>query len=213
MANIDVHGASPLDLAALRARWNAPIGTVVAVDIDAVSSAHRPAAPDDVVRKAVRDLLRQGGFKPTGRSKPASEFLLGAEAQGEFPTINPPIDLCNRVSLHSGLPISALDEAALQGQLQVRLGAAGEAYVFNAAGHAIDLEGLLCLCDAAGPCANAVKDAQRTKTRPGTTGLLIAIWGTRALPELTARTAAWLTDALVASGAQVEPLTVRRHSL
>ena len=136
-----------LDAVAVLATWPAPIAEL---SLPAATVATLPAA-DDEVRKAIRDLLRQGGFKPTGRSKPASEFLLGAEAQGAFPSINPAIDICNRVSLHSGLPISAIDADMTRGELSIRLGGADETYVFNSAGHAIDLEGLLCLCDADGP--------------------------------------------------------------
>ncbi|MBL8945926.1 MAG: hypothetical protein JNK45_22370, partial [Myxococcales bacterium] len=33
---------------------------------------------DEAVRTAVRKLLRHGGYKPSGRGKPASEYLLGA---------------------------------------------------------------------------------------------------------------------------------------
>jgi hypothetical protein len=33
---------------------------------------------DDNVRQAVRELLRHGGFRPTGRSKPSPEYLLTA---------------------------------------------------------------------------------------------------------------------------------------
>jgi DNA/RNA-binding domain of Phe-tRNA-synthetase-like protein len=61
------------------------------------------APPDDAVRKAVRELLRAGGFKPSGRSKPASEFLQAAAERGELGSINLAVDLCNVVSLHSGL--------------------------------------------------------------------------------------------------------------
>jgi hypothetical protein len=42
----------------------------------------------DEVRKHVRDLLRHGGYKPTGRGKPSSEYLLGAAAEGGMPAIN-----------------------------------------------------------------------------------------------------------------------------
>jgi hypothetical protein len=49
--------------------------------------------------------------------------------------------------------------------------------VFNASGQEIDLAGLLCLFDAEGPCANAVRDAQRTKTREETTATLSVVWG------------------------------------
>jgi len=41
---------------------------------------------------------------------------------------------------------------------------------------------LLCLADEQGPCANAVKDSQRTKTGDTTTRLLTVIWGTTELP-------------------------------
>ena len=39
------------------------------------------------------------------------------------------------------------------------------------------LPDLLVLCDAEGPCANAVKDAQRTKTHDGTSQTLSILWG------------------------------------
>src|SRR5262245_6392507 len=61
-----------------------------------------PLFSDDAVREAVRVLLRQGGFKPTGRSKPASEYLLKAAREGTLSSINLAVDACNVVSLHSG---------------------------------------------------------------------------------------------------------------
>src|SRR5262249_26113317 len=44
--------------------------------------APAPFHSDDNVRELVRALLRHGGFKPTGRSKPASEYLLRAAGEG-----------------------------------------------------------------------------------------------------------------------------------
>ncbi len=35
-------------------------------------NAEAPMKSDDDVRSAVRDVLRHGGYKPTGRGKPAS---------------------------------------------------------------------------------------------------------------------------------------------
>ena len=67
--------------------------------------AHAPQQSSDEVRLAVRDLLRHGGFKPTGRSKPASEYLIKSAGQGTLFSINVAVDACNAVSLHSGLPI------------------------------------------------------------------------------------------------------------
>jgi hypothetical protein len=84
-----------------------------------------------------------------------------------------------------------VDLALSRPPFRVGLAPAGASYVFNSAGQTIDLGGLLCLFDADGPCANAVKDAQRTKTTPQTTRTLSLIWGTSALPGRAAQAAAW----------------------
>ncbi len=165
--------------------------------------AQAPLHSDDEVREAVRALLRKGGFKPTGRSKPASEYLLRAAADGGLSSINLAVDACNVVSLHSGLPISVIDLDRASPPLRVGLAPAGSSYVFNASGQSIDLGGLLCLFDADGPCANAVKDAQRTKTSPATTRTLSLVWGTTALPGRAGRAAAWYQELLRQAGAEV----------
>lgn len=90
----------------------------------------------------------------------------------------------------------------------MRVAAAGATYVFNQAGHAIDLEGLVGLDDADGPCANAVKDPQRTKTNGDTRQILAIVWGTSALPRRAAQTAAWLGELLGTSGATVASVSV-----
>jgi DNA/RNA-binding domain of Phe-tRNA-synthetase-like protein len=163
-----------------------------------------PFASDDAVRKAVRDLLRHGGYKPTGRGKPASEYLLGVAAEGPLTAINLAVDACNAVSLHSGLPISVVDLDRTRGALSIRVAEAGASYVFNASGQTIDLSGLLCLCDEDGPCANAVKDAQRTKTHAGTRRTLSVVWGTSALPGRAAKAAAWYRSLLESAGATTQ---------
>src|SRR5215813_1178109 len=134
--------------------------------------ARAPVRGSDEVRTVVRDLLRHGGYKPTGRGKPASEYLVRAAAEGKLGPINPAVDVGNVVSLHAGLPISVVDVDRLQAPVRVDLAPAGAKYVFNASGQEIDLEGLLCLFDAEGPCANAVKDSTRTKTSDATTTTL-----------------------------------------
>ncbi len=166
-------------------------------------SAPAPLTADDAVRTAVRDLLRHGGYKPTGRGKPASEYLLRAAQDGSLGAINSAVDVCNVVSLHSGLPISVVDVDRMQAPPKIALAAEGQRYVFNASGQEIDLAGLLCLFDAAGPCANAVKDAQRTKTQAGTTRTLTIIWGTNALPGRTAKALAWYRELLTRLGAEL----------
>src|SRR5437588_7851497 len=163
-----------------------------------------PLKSDDTVREAVRDLLRHGGFKPTGRSKPASEYLIKAVAEGLLRPVNLAVDACNAASLHSGLPISVVDLDLARPPLRVGLAPPGSAYVFNASGQSIDLAGLLCLFDAEGPCANAVKDAQRTKTHDLTRRTLSLIWGTTALPGRATATEQWYRDLLGRSGAATE---------
>ena len=55
---------------------------------DPIAALERgPLTTLDTVRP-VRDLLRHGGFKPAGRSKPASEYLAAAFAEDRFPRIS-----------------------------------------------------------------------------------------------------------------------------
>ena len=163
--------------------------------------AAAPVSSDDAIRTAVRDLLRQGGYKPTGRGKPAAEYLIKAAQDGTLGSINLAVDTCNATSLHSGFPISVVDLDLARAPFRIAVAPPGAAYVFNASGQEIDLAGLLCLFDAAGPCANAVKDAQRTKTSAATRRTLSVIWGVRGLEDRLAATEAWYRELLGAAGA------------
>ncbi len=168
---------------------------------------------DNVVREAIRRLLRHGGFKPSGRSKPASEYLVRAVGDGALGSINAAVDICNIVSLKSGLPITVVDLAKAKEPLRVGIAPAGSTYVFNASGQTIDLEGLLCLFDADGPCGNAVKDAQRTKTDAETQRTLTLIWGTMELPGHAANAEAWYRDLLQQVSATTESAKIRATSV
>jgi DNA/RNA-binding domain of Phe-tRNA-synthetase-like protein len=174
---------------------------------DLLRSGAPPFPPaDDTLRGAVRDMLRHGGYKPTGRGKPASEYLLKAVEGGTLGAINLLVDACNVASLHSGFPISVVDLARARGPFRVGIAETGAAYVFNAAGQTIDLGGLLCLHDTEGPCANAVKDSQRTKTHAGTRDALAVVWGARAHVERTVATARWYRALLDTAGAVTTPM-------
>ena len=226
--------------------------------------ATAPLKSDDAVRRVVRDLLRHGGFKPTGRNKPASEYLIRAVRDGVLSSINLAVDVCNAVSLHSGLPISVVDLARISHQtpapapyvapwtaseptirsspcrkhgsgrigdsslpghdlrhlatvsgekcglykasepLRVAVADSGETYVFNPAGQTIDVSGLICLHDADGPSANAVKDAQRTKTDGTTRRTLTLIWGTNELAGRSAESEEWYRSLLEQHGASTQ---------
>lgn len=178
-----------LQISAFVALWKQPLGAASLPRVQALLRAPLGScelrAPDDALRAAVRDMLRQRGFKPTGRSKPSSEYLLRASADSTWKPINAAVDAGNAVSLHSGLPISVVDLDKLTPPLSVRSAPEGESYVFNPTGQVISLGGLPCLYDAVGACANAVKDAQRTKTSDGTQRTLSILWSDRSLESHT----------------------------
>jgi DNA/RNA-binding domain of Phe-tRNA-synthetase-like protein len=163
--------------------------------------APAPVARSEELRGAVRDLLRHGGYRPTGRGKPASEYLVRAVGEGQLGSINLAVDACNVVSLASGLPISVIDLERATPPLRIAIAPEGTRYVFNAGGQEIDAGGLLCLWDAEGPTANAVKDAQRTKTHAGTRRTLSVVWGVRGHEAQLERATAWYRELLERAGA------------
>ena len=181
-----------LETIILSTQWPAPLGEIATLsDLDVWFSAgaNPPLARPDEVKPTIRDLLRFGGFKPTGRSKPASEYLLGALEKERLGSINAAVDACNVASLHSGLPISVVDADLGQAPWRIGLADKGTSYVFNPTGQVIDIGGLVVLWDALGPCGGPVKDSQRTKTHPETRNTLSVIWGSRDLPDRTSQTA------------------------
>ncbi len=203
---VDAHPL--LDAVVFETRFPRPLSELgarpeLAALLAASAATEAPLVSDEEVRGAVRNLLRHGGYKPTGRGKPASEYLLRAVAAGALSSINAAVDACNAVSYHSGLPISVVDLALITEPLSLRIAPSGTDYVFNASGQTIDVTGLLCLFDEGGACANAVKDSQRTKTRPETTRTVTVIWGSSALAGRSERTVAWYQKLLEAMGAEV----------
>jgi DNA/RNA-binding domain of Phe-tRNA-synthetase-like protein len=164
-------------------------------------SAPAPVQRSEELRSAVRDMLRHGGYKPTGRGKPASEYLARTAEEGGIRSINLAVDACNVVSLHSGLPITVVDMDLVTPPLRIGIAPAGSSYVFNPAGQEIDVSGLVCLHDSSGPCGNAVKDAQRTKTRDETTRTLSVIWGTIRFEQQLNTAVGWYEELLRKAGA------------
>lgn len=210
--HLEVDAHPSLDLDAFAATLPGPLGQLPSPDwLQGLLALDAPAplTRDEDVRAAVRDLLRHGGYKPTGRGKPASEYLVRAASEDGLRSINAVVDVCNVVSLHSGLPISVVDLDRATGPLRVGLAAADASYVFNPSGQEIKVAGLLSLHDADGPCANAVKDAQRTKTNDGTRRVLTLIWGTRAFAGRAGTAGAWYRELLGKLGAAVEEVAAR----
>ena len=167
--------------------------------IDAPDACSRPTLLDDVlanakqgrslvssaVQQEVRAMLRHGKYKPSGRGKPASEFLLHAASRGEFPLVHGPVDANNAISLASGLPGSIFDADLTGSRLFLRYGLSGETYLFNPSGQSIDLEDLVVVCRAGAggwkPCGNPVKDSMATKVRADTRNVIGILYAPRSL--------------------------------
>ncbi len=165
----------------------APPGLVTAIDAAVAAAKSRQDAVS--ITAPVRDMLRRGKYKPTGRGKPASEYLQQAAVDDRFPRINNLVDINNLVSLRSLLPSSVIDLVrAGRDQFVVRRGRAPESYVFNPAGQTIELEDLLVVArlpeDEA--CANPVKDSMATKLSDRSTDVMAVLF---APPGLSAQLA------------------------
>lgn len=187
-----------------------PAGSALSGAIDACIDERR--TPLDVAgearRAACRDILRNGSYKPTGRAKPASEYLLRTAVEGSFPRINALVDANNLVSLRHLVPISIWDvQLAASKRFEFRLAAPGERYVFNVAGQELQLHDLLCGYAWHGsegrwdPIVNPVKDCLRTKTTDQTTMVAGAVYCPRSsfTPAQVEAASAELRDWLVAS--------------
>lgn len=175
-----------------------------------LNERRQPLTPaEEHRRQAARDMLRNGVYKPTGRGKPASEYLLRAASseQRSFPRINGPVDVCNYLSLKTVLPISLWDhDRAAASAYRFRLGHPDEAYVFNAGGQQIALQDLVVGCaqtnaDKRGtPIVNPVKDSMATKTTVETTHVVASIYAPQDVVQVDelrtwcAEFAGWLAE-------------------
>ena len=195
-----VHTAFTTDLPRPLGELDSPDWLKALLALDAPA----PVARSEELRAAVRDMLRHGGYKPTGRGKPASEYLVRAAGEGVLASINLVVDACNATSLASGIPISVVDLDRARAPFRLALAPEGARYVFNSSGQEIDVSGLLCLWDADGPTANAVKDAMRTKTGEATRRTLSVLWGARGFEAELERATAWYRELLERAGAKTQ---------
>ncbi|MBL8968873.1 MAG: hypothetical protein JNG85_17855 [Spirochaetaceae bacterium] len=177
--------------------WLAELLARVAAAGDAFLPAGRKAA--------VRDMLRHGSYKPAGRAKPSSEYLLSAALAGDFPLVNAPVDANNAASLEYGYPASIFDLAATGPRLRLSRGAPGEAYVFNPSGQTIELEDLLLVRREAGgaweACGNPVKDAMATKVFESARNVVGVVYAPAAEPPADLEACAARFAELLARGA------------
>ncbi len=124
---------------------------------------------------AARELYRSLGIDPT-KTRPSSEALLRRALRGQpFPAINAAVDAANLVQLRRLLPVGLYDRAPLRGDVEIRLGRAGEEYETNS-GDVVHLEGRIAVCDAMGPFGNPTRDSRRAQVGPDTRALLFLVF-------------------------------------
>jgi len=168
----------------------APSSGELAEALDGAIAAAKAREGAEATTKVVRDLFRNGKYKPTGRGKPASEYLFKAAQDDRFPRINNLVDINNLISLETLIPISLVDLGrAATTQFILRLGRAEERFVFNAAGQVIDVQDLIVVArlPADEACANAVKDSMATKLTDEAEDVMAVLYAPDALEaEVTA---------------------------
>jgi DNA/RNA-binding domain of Phe-tRNA-synthetase-like protein len=155
------------------------------MNVAALRVQRDPTAFPEAVRVAIRDVLRVGGYKPSGRGKPASEFLHAVAHEQGLPVVNNLVDINNLVSLGTALPISMFDADKLGTPVVIRFGHPDERYIFNASGQSMDVSGIPVISRAATdePVGNAVKDSMLAKVAPETRNVLVVIYGSTKLGD------------------------------
>ena len=154
----------------------------------------RQALPTD--RDAVRAMYRDVGLDPTKR-RPSSEALLRRVGKGgRLPRVNALVDVCNWCSVEMQLPYGVYDLARIDGDVELRLGTAGEAYP-GIGKDVVHVDGRLALADHLGPFGNPSSDSARTMVTTSTTAALVVIYTPRQLAEASLTAALELTASRV----------------
>lgn len=134
----------------------------------------------DHLQKGIRGVLKSFGFHPSGRNRPASEFLYkDLQNRKEFNSINNVVDINNHISLKCNLPISVLDLDKTGYNLCVRIGLEGEDYVFNHEGQVLSLKKLLLIArqgENSPAYGSPVKDSQATKIFETTQNIIVFVY-------------------------------------
>jgi DNA/RNA-binding domain of Phe-tRNA-synthetase-like protein len=152
------------------ARMNAPLA--------AAEAAVRMRPPPEAV--AVRTMYKRIGLDPT-KTRPSSEALLRRVRRGDsLPRINTMVDVCNWCSLEFQLPYGLYDAGRIEGDVELRIGRAGESYP-GIRKDDVRVDGRMALVDRAGPFGNPTSDSARTMVTTSTTRGLLVVFSPRDL--------------------------------
>jgi DNA/RNA-binding domain of Phe-tRNA-synthetase-like protein len=149
-------------------RMDAPLAVA-----EAAVRAHPPAEIT-----AVRTMYKRVGLDPT-KTRPSSEALLRRVRKGDsLPRINSMVDVCNWCSLEFQLPYGLYDAAHIDGDVELRLGRAGESYP-GIRKDTVHVDGRIALADGVGPFGNPTSDSARTMVTTATTRAMLVVFAPR----------------------------------
>ena len=138
----------------------------------------RTATEPAELTAAVRAMYRRFGVDPT-KTRPSSEALLRRVRKGDpLPRINSMVDVCNWCSLEFQLPYGLYDADKIAGDVELRLGAAGESYA-GIRKDEVHVENRITLADSLGPFGNPTSDSSRTMVTTATTRALLVVFAPR----------------------------------
>jgi DNA/RNA-binding domain of Phe-tRNA-synthetase-like protein len=142
----------------------------------AAEAAVRTTPPEEVT--AVRTMYKRVGLDPT-KTRPSSEALLRRVRKGDsLPRINSMVDVCNWCSLEFQLPYGLYDAAHIDGDVELRIGRAGESYP-GIRKDAVHVDGRITLADRVGPFGNPTSDSARTMVTRQTTQAMLVVFAPR----------------------------------
>jgi DNA/RNA-binding domain of Phe-tRNA-synthetase-like protein len=120
-------------------------------------------------------MYKRVGLDPT-KTRPSSEALLRRVRKGDaLPRINSMVDVCNWCSLEFQLPYGLYDAARIDGDVELRLGRAGESYP-GIRKDDVRVDGRITLADRVGPFGNPTSDSARTMVTIATTRALLVVF-------------------------------------
>jgi len=124
---------------------------------------------------AVRTMYKRVGLDPT-KTRPSSEALLRRVRKGDsLPRINSMVDVCNWCSLEFQLPYGLYDAAHIDGDVELRIGRAGESYP-GIRKDAVHVDGRIALADHVGPFGNPTSDSARTMVTTATRQAMLVVF-------------------------------------
>ena len=146
----------------------------------AAEAAIRTNPPDEI--SAVRTMYKRVGLDPT-KTRPSSEALLRRVRKGDtLPRINSMVDVCNWCSLEFQLPYGLYDASRIEGDVELRLGTAGEWYA-GIRKDEVHVDGRITLADRIGPFGNPTSDSARTMVTTATTRALLVVFAPAELDQ------------------------------